>query len=139
EKIRAITKRNRGVSLGQVIAELKPVLRGWLTYFQHAKCRGLLQSTDQWIRRKLRCFRLKQCKRVITLQRFLESMGVKEWQSWILALLGKGHWRKAKCPQANQAMSILWFEEQGLYNLVLKYERLTNLRKPPCARACTVV
>lgn len=139
EKIRAITKRNRGVSFGQVIAELKPVLRGWLNYFQYAQCRGLLQKTDEWIRRKLRCYRLKQCKRAITLQRFLESMGVKKWQSWLLALSGKGFWRKANCPQANQAMGIKWFEEQGLYNLTLNYERLTNLRKPPCAKACTVV
>lgn len=139
EKVRAITKRNRGRSFGQIIAELTPVLRGWLNYFQYAQCRQLLQDLDSWIRRKLRCYRLKQCKRVITLQRFLESLGVKKWQSWILALSGKGHWRKSNCPQANQAMGNLWFEKQGLYNLTLNYERLNNLRKPPCAKACTVV
>lgn len=139
EKVRAITKRNRGRSFGQIIAELTPVLRGWLNYFQYAQCRKLLQDLDGWIRHKLRSYRLKQCKRVITLQRFLESMGVKKWQSWILALSGKGHWRKSNCPQAKQAMGIEWFEEQGLYNLTLNYERLNNLRKPPCARACTVV
>lgn len=139
EKVRLITKRNRGRSFAQIIAELTPVLRGWLNYFQYAQCRTFLQELDRWIRRKLRCYRLKQCKRVVTLQRFLESMGVTKWQSWILALSGKGHWRKSNCPQANQSMGNLWFEEQGLYNLTLNYERLTNLRKPPCARACTVV
>ena len=139
EKVRAITKRNRGRSFSQIIAELTPVLRGWLNYFQYAQCRKLLQNLDSWIRRKLRCYRLKQCKRVITLQRFLENMGVKKWQSWILALSGKGYWRKSNCPQANQAMCNDWFEAQGLYNLTLNYVRLNNLRKPPCAKACTVV
>jgi group II intron reverse transcriptase/maturase len=139
EKVRAITKRNRGRSFAQIIVELTPVLRGWLNYFQYAQCRKLLQNLDGWIRRKLRCYRLKQCKRVITLQRFLESMGVKKWESWILALSGKGFWRKSSCPQANQAMGNDWFEAQGLYNLTLNYERLNNLRKPPCAKACTVV
>jgi hypothetical protein len=119
EKVRAITKRNRGRSFLQIIAELTPVLRGWLNYFQYAQCRKLLQNLDSWIRRKLRCYRLKQCKRVITLQRFLENMGVKKWQSWILALSGKGYWRKSNCPQANQAMCNDWFEAQGLYNLTL--------------------
>ena len=31
--IRKITKRNRGVSLEQVISELNPKLRGWFEYY----------------------------------------------------------------------------------------------------------
>jgi group II intron reverse transcriptase/maturase len=139
EKVRKITKRNRGRSFEQIISELTPVLRGWLNYFHHARCYGILQKLDSWIRRKLRCYRLKQCKRTYTLQQFLESMGVKKWQSWILALSGKGHWRKSGCPQAHQAMGTKWFEEQGLFGLALNYFKLNNLRKPPYARACTVV
>jgi group II intron reverse transcriptase/maturase len=138
-KVRIITKRNRGVKFEQVIAELTASLRGWLNYFQYAKCQKLLQGLDSWIRRKLRCYRLKQCKNTFTLHKFLERNGVKKWHSWILALSGKGYWRKSGCPQAHQAMDNLWFDELGLYNLTLNYNRLTNLRKPPCARACTVV
>lgn len=139
EKIRQITKRNRGRSLEQIVSELNPVLRGWLQYFQYANANKLMQNLDGWIRRKLRCYRIKQCKRVITLQQFLQKLGVKSWNSWILALSGKGHWRKSGCPQVQQAMNNKWFEEQGLYSLAWNYERFKNLRKPPCARACTVV
>ncbi len=126
EKVRSITKRNRGVKFEQVIAELIPVMRGWLNYFHHACCKSLLKNLDAWIRRKLRCYRLKQCKRAITMQRFLVSRGVDIWQSWILALSGKGHWRKSGCPQAHQAISNKWFDDVGLYNLTLNYERLNN-------------
>lgn len=139
DKIRKITKRNRGRSLDQIINELLPVLRGWLQYFQYARCHKLLIHLDAWIRRKLRCYRIKQCKRTITLQRFLESLGVVKWQSWILALSGIGYWRKSNCPQSCQAMGNRWFEEQGLYNLTLNYVRLNNLRKPPCTKVCPVV
>jgi group II intron reverse transcriptase/maturase len=139
DKIRKITKRNRGRSFEQIISELTPVLRGWLQYFQYARCHKLLLHLDAWIRRKLRCYRIKQCKRTITFQRFLESMGVVKWQSWILALSGTGFWRKSKCPQSQQAMGIRWFEELGLYNLTLNYERLSNLKKPPCTKVCPVV
>lgn len=139
EKIRKITKRNRGRSLGQIISELNTVLRGWFQYFQHAHCHKTVQKLDSWIRRKLRCYRIKQCKRTITLQRFLEGLGVEKWQSWILALSGKGYWRKSNCPQVNQAMDNLWFEKQGLFSLALNYERLNNLKKPPCTKVCTVV
>ena len=126
EKVRSITKRNRGVKFEQVIAELIPVMRGWLNYFQRARCKSLLRNLDSWIRRKLRCYRLKQCKRAITLQQFLKSRGVDTWQSWILALSGKGYWRKSGCPQMHQALSNKWFDEVGLYNLTLNYEKLNN-------------
>jgi len=125
-KVRSITKRNRGIKFERVIAELTPVMRGWLNYFHHARCKSLLKNLDSWIRRKLRCFRIKQCKRTITLQQFLKSRGVETWQSWILALSGKGYWRKSGCPQMHQALSNKWFDEIGLYNLTLNYERLNN-------------
>jgi len=126
EKVRSITRRNRGMKFEQVIAELVPVMRGWLNYFRYARCKRVLRNLDSWIRRKLRCYRLKQCKRVITLQRFLERQGVESWQSWILALSGKGHWRKSGCPQAQQALNNKWFDAVGLYNLSLNYARLNH-------------
>jgi len=126
KKVRELTKRNRGVSFEIVISELTPVLRGWLNYFHIAKCKSLLRNLDAWIRRKLRCYRLKQCKRAITLKRFLKSLGVPNWQSWILALSGKGWWRKSGCPQVHQAMSLKWFENIGLFNMSIKYALLQN-------------
>jgi len=127
-RVRAITKRNRGVNLEQLVSELNPLLRGWLNYFQHAQCKSHLRNLDGWIRRKLRCFRIKQCKRVITLQKFLESRGIEKWQSWILSLSGKGYWRKSGCPQVQKAMNLKWFNEvAGLFNLSLNYARLNKL------------
>jgi hypothetical protein len=117
EKIRLITKRNRGRSFEQVLSELNPVLRGWLQYFQYARCSKLMLDLDSWIRRKLRCYGIKQCKRMFTLQQFLKKLGVKNWSSWMLALSGKGHWRKSRSPQVQHAMNNEWFVEQGLYNL----------------------
>src|SRR5271167_485895 len=36
DKVRAKTKRTRGVSLERIIEELNPMLRGWFNYFKHA-------------------------------------------------------------------------------------------------------
>jgi len=139
DKVRETTRRNRGRSLEQVLAELNSILRGWLQYFRYANCYRVLRDIDSWIRRKLRCYRLKQCRRVKTVQAFLKSLGVDSWQSWILALSGKGWWRKANCPQVNQAMNNLWFSKQGLYCLTLNYDLLNNYLKPPCTKVCPVV
>jgi hypothetical protein len=39
QKIRQITRRNRGVSLARVIVELNLFLVGWITYYRYAACR----------------------------------------------------------------------------------------------------
>jgi len=127
-RVRQITRRNRGVKFEQLINELNPLLCGWPAYYRYAQCKRQLRNLDAWIRRKLRCYRIKQCKRVITLQRFLESRGVAKWHSWIIALSGKGNRRKSGSPQAAQAMGNKWFDEEvGLYNLSLNYVRLNRL------------
>jgi RNA-directed DNA polymerase len=123
-RIQEITRRNRGVSLERMIWELNSYLTGWVTYFCHAACKGHLQRLDEWIRRKLRCVRLKQRKRAKPMADFLQDLGVPEWSAWILALSGKGWWRKSGSPQAHQAMSIAWFREQGLVSLSRRYAEL---------------
>ena len=121
ERIREITRRNRGVSMGTVIRELKEYLTGWVTYFRYAQCLGHLKQLDAWLRRKVRCYRLKQRKRAKPIADFLMDQGVPEWRSWILALSGKGWWRMSGSPQANEAMSIQWFQKVGLINLTSRY------------------
>lgn len=62
DKIRAKTRRNRGHSLAQIIAELNPMLKGWYGYFKHA-CRWEFPALDGFIRRRLRALLRKQEKR----------------------------------------------------------------------------
>jgi hypothetical protein len=139
EKVKTITRRNRGVKFEHIITEPNLELRGWLNYFRYAKCHKPVRTLDAWIRRKLRSYRIKQSKRVYTLQQFLHRQGVETWQSWILALSGKGLWRKSGCPQVHQAMGTACFKELKLYSLTLNCETLNSLQKPPCTKVHTVV
>lgn len=125
-RIRQITRRNRGVSIAKVIGELNEYLTGWVTYFRHAQCRKCLRQLDQWLRRKLRCYRLKQRKRTKSIADFLMEQGVPEWRAWLLALSGKGWWRMSSTPQAHEAMPIQWFQQIGLINLTNRYLLLTR-------------
>jgi RNA-directed DNA polymerase len=121
ETIKGITKRNRGLSLEQVIKELNLRLPGWVRYFKLAKAKDLMRRIDSWIRHRLRCLKLKQLKNKYTKARTLIKMGVATWQAWILAGSGKGYWRLSASPQASQAFGIKWFEEQGLVSLEKLY------------------
>jgi RNA-directed DNA polymerase len=126
DRIRQLSCRSRGVSFERVVGELNSFLSGWVTYFRHAKAKGHLVELDQWVRRRLRCLRLKQRKRRYAIATFLQSLGVPAWRAWPLAWSGKGWWRMAGSPQATESMSNAWFESIGLVNLVRRYAALRN-------------
>jgi RNA-directed DNA polymerase len=117
DRLRRITRRNRGVALERMIAEVNSFTTGWVTYFRHAACNSALRNLDEWLRRKLRCVRLKQCKRAKPIADFLVKCGVPEWRAWLLALSGKGWWRRSGTPQAGEAMTLQWFAQAGLASL----------------------
>lgn len=140
KRVRQITKRNRGRELESVIAELTQYLRGWQHYFKLAISKSAMQRLDEWIRRRLRCYRLKQRKRKHSIATWLRQQGVSERNAWKLAMSDKGWWHLALTPQLNHAMPIKWFEELGLYSLRDGYESLKIYSEPPYAtHACTVV
>jgi RNA-directed DNA polymerase len=62
DKVRWRTGRSRGVSLGRIIDDLNPMLRGWFGYFQHA-APGVFRVIDGFVRRRLRAVLRKQEKR----------------------------------------------------------------------------
>jgi len=120
-KLRKITRRNRGRSLKQVITELNSLLRGWLNYFKLAKMKKKLASIEAWLRRRLRSYRLKQCKRAIGIVRFLNRTGVPSKRAWTTAASRSGWWLKSRTPASQEGMNNEWFKEQGLYSLSSNY------------------
>lgn len=125
DKIREITKRNRGISFETVIGRLNKMLPGWLQYFRLAKVQRLCEDLDAWIRRKLRCYKLKQKRRGII--RFLMSMGISEKEARQANSSGKGWWRLSKIPALHRALNNEWFKSQGLYSLSEHWARLVNV------------
>jgi len=129
--LRAITSRNRGVSLERMIEQINARAAGWVRYFALACYASPFKELDRWLRRRLRCMRLKQCKRAAGIVRFLRMRGVSTLAAWTLALSGKGWWRLSNTPQASRAMPLHWFDTLGLLALAALHAALLPLRKPP--------
>jgi RNA-directed DNA polymerase len=125
-RIRAITRRSRGISLERMISELNSFLSGWVTYFRYASAREHLKRLDEWIRRKLRCMRLKQRKRGRSVTAFLVSLGVPRRRARSSGGSGCGWWRMAGSPAAQEAMGLRWFKEQKLVSLTERYLTLQH-------------
>jgi len=123
DKIRTLTSRRRSVKFEVLLKQLHTTLQGWLLYFRKAHMKSKLVNLDSWVRRKLRCYRLKQCKRTIGIVRFFRSLKVEEKLSWKTALSGKGWWRISNCPAVNIGRNNNWFYHQGYFSLALNYEK----------------
>lgn len=117
DAVRKITKRNRGISLDDMIIELNRLIRGWFHYYKWASFKTIFRQLDGWLRRRLRCFRLKQRKRKYSTKTFLQSLGIDRHSSWNLACSDKGWWRKALNPIIHTALPDAWFDRKGLFNL----------------------
>ena len=62
EKLRPLTRRTNGRSLGEIITRANSILRGWHGYFRESHPRGL-SGPDGWVRRRLRAMLRKREKR----------------------------------------------------------------------------
>ena len=126
DTLRALTSRSAGKTVREVIRQVNQKFTGWIQYFQMARMKGWMQDIGQWLRRRIRCLRLKQCKRVQAIARFLMSLGEREDSAWMLALSGKGWWRLADTPQAHRAMDLRWFKDTGLIDPEAVYLAVRN-------------
>ncbi len=124
KRIKQITKRNRGMSFTSILEEVNVVMRGWVGYFRLADTWLPWRELDGWIRRRLRCYRLKQCGRVYTVFKFLRSLGVNESKAWNAVIYGGGWWHLSTKVTCRNAMNLSWFEGQGLYSLGGLYQCL---------------
>jgi RNA-directed DNA polymerase len=113
-RVRTTTKRGQGCSLESVIQRLNRYLQGWKGYYRLAETRSTMQQIDAWIRRRLRCFILKQWKRPKTRANELRKLGGKE--SWSI-ISSKGLWRLSKSRATHSGLNNKFFKERGLYTL----------------------
>lgn len=120
-KLKRITRRNRGISLDQLVKELNPKLRGWMNYFRHARMKKKLRGLESWLNRRIRCFRLKQCKRAISIARFLHQLGVPWNRSWTTAGSSKGWHRLSASHAVHEGMNNNWIRSTGLLGLSEHY------------------
>jgi group II intron reverse transcriptase/maturase len=140
DKIRQLTKRNRGVALARMLFELKRMLTGWINYYGIADCRGLCERTDEWLRRRIRQYIWKQWKLPKTRVRKLRGLGMNYQKAYEWGNTRKGYWRISKSIPLHWALNNLWFKKVGLFSLLEHYtKKCSSKRTAVYGTVCTVV
>lgn len=116
ERVRAITSRNRGRDLSTVAKELRGYLVGWKEYFKLADTPHVFESTDKWIRHRLRCLQLKQWKRGTTVYRELRARDASHSVAAEVARYTRRWWRNSAM-LLNSTLPNRSFDELGVPRL----------------------
>ena len=95
EKLKLLTKRNRGRNVRRVMQEVKEFIRGWIGYFRAADMKRTLMSWDKWMRRRFRMYIWKQWKKPKTKVANLRKLGVPADKAYQWGNSRLGYWRIA--------------------------------------------
>ena len=91
EKLKLLTKRNRGRNVRGVMREIKVFIRGWIGYFRAAGMKRTMMSLDEWLRRRFRMYIWKKWKKpkmkVTNLRKLgtpADNVGIPDWATGVL-------------------------------------------------------
>ena len=124
DKLRALTKRNRGINVRQVMKEVKRYMQGWLNYYGMAEMKNTLKEWDGWLRRRLRAYIWKQWKKPRTKYRNLRKLGIPEKYAWMTAFSRKKYWFVAGTTSVKRAISNERLVRAGYFDLSEAYESI---------------
>jgi RNA-directed DNA polymerase len=115
-RIRQLTRRSGGRSMGEVVEKLRPYLLGWKAYFGMAQTPGVWRELDEWLRHRLRAIQLKHWKRAKTIYRELKALGAKENVARQVAVNSRRWWRNSD-RLLKTVLTIAYFDRLGVPRL----------------------
>ncbi len=116
-RIRRITRGIGGVSMQEVVEQLRAYLLGWKAYFGLAQTPRLWRGLDRWIRRRLRVLQLKQWKTPWTICRELKVLGASDYVAKSVAKDGRRWWYKSDS-WLNRVLTNAYFDQLGVPRLI---------------------
>jgi RNA-directed DNA polymerase len=125
DRVREITRRNRGVSMPDRLLELRRYLQGWVGYFSLVPMKTYFEILDKWVRRRIRSCYWKQWRNPRTRIRNLRKLGVQRDQAVTHGFSSKGAWVMSSSKAVHEALSIAYLTQEGLVSLLTVWQKLT--------------
>ena len=125
-KLRMITKRNRGCNVRKVMKEIKQFMTGWMNYFAIASMKTRMSEWDEWLRHRIRAYIWKQWKKPKTKLRNLKRLGIPEKYARMAANSRRGYWFTAETGAVKRAITNERLTRAGYFELSPAYESIQS-------------
>jgi group II intron reverse transcriptase/maturase len=126
ERVRQLTPRNWGRSLGSCIVQLNAWVNGWHGFFGIASVTEMqmMRKLDAHIRRRLRAIILRHWKRRRTIAKRLVALGVNRNAAWHQVYRGhRSWWALSHAHAVDQGLRNAYFAKRGLIFVVDLHHR----------------
>ena len=110
QRVREITRRNRGHRVKDVIDELRKYVIGWLNYYKLSCTYSVIKRLAEWVRRRVRLYYWKQWKQPRTRRRQLIALGIAPGEVHKASRSRKGYWRMSQMSLVRHALNNCWLE-----------------------------
>lgn len=118
DRVRIITRRMGGRSMGQVAEGLREYLPGWKAYFKLAQTPQTFKDLDSWIRHRIRSTQLKQWRSGTTIYRELRKLEASDAVARGAASARAGaRWWYCSGTLVHQVLTVRYFDSLGVPRL----------------------
>ena len=115
-RVRQLTGRMDGRSMGEVVQRLRPYLLGWKAYFGLSQTPTVWRTLDEWLRHRLRAIQLKHWKHGPTIFRELRALGASKDVAKRVAASSRRWWRTSD-RLLKTVLTIDYFDRLGVPRL----------------------
>lgn len=122
QKLKRITKRNRGRNLDVIMKEIDQLMTGWINYYGICEMKYFMMKLNGWLKRRIRQYIWKQWKNLRTKRMNLIRLGIEKQKAYEWSNTRKGYWRISGGFVLNKALTDKELAKRGYKDISMKYQ-----------------
>lgn len=126
DRLRRLTRRQSGTSIGVMISRINRFITGWCAYFGIADNQTLFRDLDGWLRRRLRAVQWTQWKTPSRRVQALRQLGASPDEAYPAGHSHTGAWRMAGIGPIQQTLNNRYWTSRGLLGFTHHWQKLRN-------------
>lgn len=122
QKLKKITKRNRGRSIEVLFKQIKQLMTGWINYYGIGEMKRFMNELNGWLKRRIRQYIWKQWKNPRTKCKNLIQLGIEERKAYEWSNTRKGYWRISASYILYRSLTDEKLVQLGYMDISVKYQ-----------------
>ena len=122
QKLKKITKRNRGRSIEVLFKQIKQLMNGWINYYGISEMKSFMNDLNGWLKRRIRQYIWKQWKNPRTKRRNLTQLGIEKQKAYEWSNTRKGYWRISASYILHKSLTDEKLAQRGYMDISAKYQ-----------------
>lgn len=122
QKLRKITKRNKGKSIEAILRQVRQLMTGWINYYGISTMKSFMADLNGWLKRRIRQYVWKQWKLPRTRRKNLIALGIDEQKAYEWSNTRKGYWRISASFILHRSLTDEKLAQLGYMDISKKYQ-----------------